>query len=193
MTKGFGRAARRALLVVLALVALPGVAMAQAAETDSLLAGTWSQSPNVEITFVDCPEGECGLLTKLIIPEHIYNEKRAEIEAIGKENIEDDFNPDPELRDRKVMGLSIVTLSKKISPTRYKGRVYNPEDGATYDATVELIDYDTMRLTGCAFLILCQAQEWHRIPDEEVAAARAAEDSLPGNVVVWHPPEPVTE
>ena len=170
---------------------LSGAALAQnTEEVGSLIAGTWSQGPNVEITFVPCDAGECGLLTKLIIPDHIYAERKAEIDALGAENIEDDFNPDPKLRDRKVMGLPIVTLSKKISPTRYKGRVYNPEDGNTYDGTIELIDYETLRLTGCAFLILCQTQEWHRIPEDVLAAAREAEDELPGNVAVWHPPEP---
>ena len=185
----------KAIATALAFAALfGGATMAQdTEEVGSLIAGTWSQGPNVEITFVPCEVGECGLLTKLIIPDHIYAEKRQEIDALGAENIEDDFNPDPKLRDRKVMGLSIVTLSRKISPTRYQGRVYNPEDGNTYDGTVELIDYQTLRLTGCAFLILCQTQEWHRIPEEVVAAARETEDDLPGNVAVWHPPEPDPE
>lgn len=182
----------KAIATVLAFAVLfSSAALAQNnEEIGSLIAGTWSQGPNVEITFVPCDAGECGLLTKLIIPDHIYAERKAEIDAIGAENIEDGFNPDPKLRNRKVMGVPVVTLSRKISPTRYRGRVYNPEDGNTYDGTVELIDYETMRLTGCAFLILCQTQEWHRIPEEVVAAARAAEDELPGNVAVWHPPEP---
>jgi uncharacterized protein (DUF2147 family) len=182
----------RRVLTLVAVAMLSGPVSAQEIEDVSLIAGTWRTDTKIEISFRPCEIGECGYISKLIIPEAIYAENKEAIDALGVENITDDRNPDPVQRTRFVLGLPIVTLDKKISPGRYQGKVYNPEDGNTYDGTVSLVDAETLRLTGCAFLIFCQSQEWKRLSEAELADAAAHEAELPGNVGVWHPPAETT-
>lgn len=187
-TIGSDRQMRR-VLAFMTLAMLCGPALAEEAEYTSLLAGTWSVKGETEVTFAPCEQGECGFLSRLVVPEATYAANKEAIDAMGVENVTDDRNPDPELKKRKVLGLPIVVLSKKVSPVRYEGRVYNPEDGNTYDGIVELADGETLKLTGCAYLIFCQSQEWKRVSEEELAARAKDKTELPGNVGVWHVPE----
>lgn len=131
----------------------------------SPIEGTWVTELQSEITIAPCETGLCGILSKIVVPDAHYQASKAEIDAIGIENLTDYKNPDPLLKERTLLGLQIINLNKKISPGMYEGEVYNPEDGNTYFGRVELVDLGTVRLTGCAFVILCQSQNWIRAPE----------------------------
>ena len=67
------------------------------------------------------------------------------------------------LRTRLLKGLTIF-YGVKGGPTEWTGgSVYNPEDGKTYHGSIKLLDPDTLKLTGCVFGPLCQAQTWTRL------------------------------
>lgn len=43
--------------------------------------------------------------------------------------------------------------------------IYNPEDGETYDSEMEVIDADTVKVSGCVWFI-CKTQTWKRLEPE---------------------------
>lgn len=132
----------------------------------SPLVGTWVTGPQTEITIELCEEGFCGYITKVVVPEHIKQRfGEAEIGELAPEEYFDFLNEDPELRDRPILGLQILTLISQSGPARYDGEIYNPEDGKTYDGYMEIVGPDRVRLTGCAvFNLVCRGEEWVRAP-----------------------------
>jgi len=43
------------------------------------------------------------------------------------------------------------------------GKIYNPEDGNTYQGTITLVDDNTLNLRGCVIFPLCKTQTWSRL------------------------------
>ena len=71
-------------------------------------------------------------------------------------------NHDPALRNRPIMGLLMMKL-KPVGPGRWgDGWVYDPRNGGTYMAKLELAADGRLRLTGCLAPLLCQTQTWTR-------------------------------
>lgn len=68
-------------------------------------------------------------------------------------------NADTGLRARPLIGLSILSGLTRSSKGGWEGRIYNPEDGQTYRATVRQITADTLAIEGCV-LFICQKQVW---------------------------------
>ena len=77
----------------------------------------------------------------------------------------DTENPDPNLQDRPLVGVQIFTGDEELSPTKWGGSLYNPEDGRTYSGTLEMLNENTLELEGCAFIIFCRTATWTRIPE----------------------------
>ena len=72
-------------------------------------------------------------------------------------------NEDESLRDRQVMGLQIITgMEDEGSGEWEDGEIYNPRDGEIYDAELEEIDANTLKVSGCVWF-LCKTQTWTRI------------------------------
>jgi len=63
------------------------------------------------------------------------------------------------LRARPLVGLSILSGLTRSSKGGWEGRIYNPEDGQTYRATVRQTAADTLTIEGCV-LFICQKQVW---------------------------------
>ena len=79
----------------------------------------------------------------------------------------DIYNPNPDLRDRPLVGVQIFGDMVETSPTTWEGSLYNPEDGNTYDGTVTEIDENTLELEGCVTIIIipiCDSDTWARVP-----------------------------
>jgi len=71
-------------------------------------------------------------------------------------------NRDPALRGRAIKGLLILKLHP-LGPGRWGGgSVYNPDDGGTYKADLEVVDQGRLRLRGCIVAPLCRTQTWTR-------------------------------
>ncbi|TAJ36945.1 MAG: DUF2147 domain-containing protein [Reyranella sp.] len=79
-------------------------------------------------------------------------------------------NADTGLRARPLVGLSILSGLTRSSKGGWEGRIYNPEDGQTYRATVRQTAADTLAIEGCV-LFICQKQVW-RSASALVAALR---------------------
>ncbi|WP_414476165.1 DUF2147 domain-containing protein [Microvirga sp. M2] len=61
----------------------------------------------------------------------------------------DDNNPDTSLRSRLICNLQIIIALKPQSDgTWSQGRIYDPEDGRSYDAEAQLDQPDVLKVTG---------------------------------------------
>lgn len=154
----------RKLVLIAALALGGGTAPALAG---GLIEGTWMTPQQSQMQIATCAQGFCGTLSKIVITEEQiaqYGEAAANLQV---ESITDEFNKDPALKGRPMLGLQILTLRATTSPWQFEGEIYNPQDGNTYAGFVEVKDPDTVVLKGCALYVLCQEQTWTRVLLEE--------------------------
>ena len=74
----------------------------------------------------------------------------------------DRHNKNPALRDRPLMGLSVLSDMKATGDNSWKGSIYNADDGRTYSATMNLSG-NTIKLKGCVAGIFCKTQTFTKI------------------------------
>ena len=85
-------------------------------------------------------------------------------------------NEDPSMRDRPIVGLAIFTGLAPSAPSTWTGKIYNPEDGHTYAATLTVVSRRQILLRGCKAWLLCGEKQWLRTAaPEEIAPAAPAE------------------
>jgi len=70
-------------------------------------------------------------------------------------------NADASLRSRPLIGLTILSGLKTTAAGVWEGRIYNPEDGQTYRATLSRRGADELVIEGCV-LFICQKQVWRK-------------------------------
>ena len=104
----------------------------------------------MELRFQPCDGATCGVI-----------ETSARIQASA--DARDDKNKDVRLRTRKLKGVSMLEALKPQGDV-WKGHVYLPSSGSTYDVTVQSVDANTLSATGCAAPFLCQTSTLVRIP-----------------------------
>jgi uncharacterized protein (DUF2147 family) len=122
-----------------------GDARAQAAD-DAF--GTWLHPENgSHINVFKCGGGLCAKVVKVADPSR-----------------KDDKNPDPKLRTRSVVGVVIMSGARKTGENTWKGKLYNTQDGETYNGTVTVVDKGHLKLEGCVLGgLICQGPTWTRI------------------------------
>lgn len=73
-------------------------------------------------------------------------------------------NKDAALRGRPLRGLTILSGFKPAEGGVWSdGRIYNAEDGKTYDARLTPDGPDRLKVRGCVFVPLCKTQTWTRV------------------------------
>ena len=70
-------------------------------------------------------------------------------------------NSDASLRARPLVGLPILSGLTATADGGWTGRIYNPEDGQTYRATMRRSGADALTIEGCV-LFMCQKQVWRK-------------------------------
>ena len=78
------------------------------------------------------------------------------------DDVKDVKNKNPELRNRSLNGLEVMHGFAGGPKVWSGGSIYRPADGNTYSGRLELIDPNTLKLTGCVVAPLCQSQIWKR-------------------------------
>jgi uncharacterized protein (DUF2147 family) len=74
----------------------------------------------------------------------------------------DAHNPDPRFASRPLVGLPMIYGFRRASNGHWTGgKIYNPDDGKTYDSNLEAAAGGTLHVQGCV-LILCKTQTWKR-------------------------------
>lgn len=76
----------------------------------------------------------------------------------------DDLNPEPALRDRLLLGLTIMAGFRYAGEGKWKnGRIYDPNSGKTYKCKLTLIDENTLELRGyIGISLLGRTETWTR-------------------------------
>lgn len=77
--------------------------------------------------------------------------------------VKDARNKDESLRGRPLKGLLMLQGFKGGGESWTGGTIYNPDDGATYKATLKLTGPDTLQVKGCVVAPLCKTQVWKRV------------------------------
>jgi Delta7-sterol 5-desaturase len=91
--------------------------------------------------------------------------------------IRDKHNPDKRLRARPILGISLLEdFQRIVNEESMEGRIYNPENGRTYRASLKLRSPDLLEVKGCLF-IACDTQVWRRV--EAVCAMHPKQIDVP--------------
>ncbi len=127
------------LVLLTGLVAAQPLA-ARAAEID----GTWRTEHGWLVRIAPCGAVRCG-------------------KVMGGTSMRDKYNPNPALRQRKVVGIRLMWGLRKQGGS-YKGKLYNPKDGKTYVGYVKPLSASAIKLSGCILGgLLCRSQTWKRV------------------------------
>lgn len=129
--------------LVAALVFLMG--MSQTAFAAGIYGNWLTQDADAVITIKKWGDSICGIISKPRV--------------VGSK---DKQNKNPKLRDRPIKGLQMFKLGKTANPKKWEGKLYNPEDGGTYDGNIVLVNDQKLELEGC-FLFICKANSWTKI------------------------------
>jgi uncharacterized protein (DUF2147 family) len=155
--------ARRRLLAAL-LVALGAGGAARADEAADAIVGVWETAhtengwAHVEIA----RRGDAYDGTIVWIDEELY---RAGDPMAGRVKV-DRENPDPALRARPILGLTIVRGLRHVGGDRWDGgTIYDPESGRTYRSKAVLADGgSTLKLRGfLGISLLGRTSAWKRL------------------------------
>ena len=96
-----------------------------------------------------CGPNVCGSITWLKEPN----------DASGKPKV-DKNNTDTSKRGRPIIGVPIVLSMKPDGGDKWSGKIYNAEDGKTYDGSLTLAG-NAMKVQGCVS-IFCKTKTWTR-------------------------------
>jgi uncharacterized protein (DUF2147 family) len=129
------------------LILLSSAALAGAPE------GTWlSHDGGTKIRLSDCGGKLCGTVVWLNEPID---------RATGKPKT-DKHNPDPAKRARPLIGLQVAHGLAPSGPNKWSGRIYNADDGHTYQASLKVESESTAKVEGCVLMVLCKGHTWTR-------------------------------
>ena len=131
---------RKSGFAVMMVVSLCGLALA----ADPT--GDWHVADKTAvIQIASCGDALCGTIASTLTPGI------------------DEHNPDPSLRNRSIVGVQILLGMKPDDQGRWKGEIYNPENGRTYLGFISLTSDNVLRIDGCVLGgLLCGGENWTR-------------------------------
>jgi uncharacterized protein (DUF2147 family) len=125
---------------------------AGAAQAADPVMGDWMTSTGSgKVRIAPCGDKLCGTIVWLKKP----------LDAKGQPQ-KDEANPDPKLRDRPVVGLTLIKDFRKATQGKWvDGKIYDPQTGKTYASKLSPNPDGTLKVEGC-ISVICQAQTWKR-------------------------------
>ena len=111
--------------------------------------GKWlTEERNAVVTIGDCGKTVCGRISKFLVTPPQGLDQR------------DTKNKNPKLRDRKLMGMPILTDFTDDGDD-WRGEIYDPKSGKTYRSTIRRVNANTLEVKGCIGPF-CKTQTWTR-------------------------------
>lgn len=127
--------------------------------------GTWlTQSGVAQVRIGPCADPASGPLCGFVVG--LINPKGPDGKPVAPDAAVDYRNPDPAQRGRKVIGMPLIWGFKKTSdPNAFEdGKIYNGENGKTYDANISLLPDGKLRLRGFVGTpMFGETQVWTRV------------------------------
>ena len=149
---------RARFLPVLGVLGMGILGFSQAHAADDPT-GYWATEKNEsQIHITHCGEKICGSVFWMKEPS----------DAKGNLKL-DKENQDEAKRKRPLLGLQLISMEP--DDENWKGTVYNPTNGKTYDATLKSVGKNQVELKGCVAYILCGGQKWTREEPKTVNTA----------------------
>jgi len=133
------------LVTVLAAFSLSAVP-ASAADA---ISGRWvTEEGDAVVDIKSCGNVTCGTIARFLVPPPDGPDQR------------DIYNPDPNLQNRRLMGLPILTNFRQ-DDDLWRGRIYDPKSGRSYRSVIRRTGANTIEVRGCIGPF-CQSQTWRR-------------------------------
>lgn len=160
-------------LTTAALVAAAALASSQCRAAQSVVpTGTWlTEDGRARVRTQGCNSDATRLCGFIVWGSQPLDEN-------GKPKI-DLYNPDPAKQGRPQLGHQMLLGLKPNSDGRFEGKIYNAENGKTYDVTVWSDRPSTLTVKGC-MLVFCASQTWKRVTDIVSGELRGATDAANG-------------
>jgi len=176
------RAFAAAMGLATAALLAPG-SQSQAASADPT--GYWMK-PDAEreskILVFKCGKDKKLLCAKLAWLKEPLDSKGQPLRDVRNEN--------PSLRGRQIVGLTIFSGLVPSAPSTWTGKIYNPEDGQTYSATLTLLSRSKILLKGCKAWLLCGERQWYRTAAPEELTPTPPAEGTPQIEASVTPPLP---
>lgn len=126
--------------------ALASLFISTAAMAATPVTGTWiTEGGKAMVRIEPCGDAICGRIVKVLLREP------------GKPTT-DIANPDPTKRNNPIEGTFILTGFKDAGAL-WKGKIYNPDSGKTYNAKLTRNADGTLKVEGCV-AFLCRGPIW---------------------------------
>lgn len=133
------------------IVILAALALAGAPQPSDAVVGAWKTETRGGIVQIDrCGPSICG---RILTSEKLRTDP----------NFKDANNSNAALRNRPLRGLQILGGFTQQASGWSGGRIYNAEDGKTYNADISLAGANQLKLRGCVFKPFCKTQTWTRV------------------------------
>ena len=140
-----------AYLKTLGFAAALAVGFAGSAFADAGANGVWiMDNGKITVRIAPCGGNLCGSIIGMAKP----------LDKEGKPKVDKD-NPNPALRDRPIIGLTVLSNMMPKSDNKWAGTVYNADDGRTYSSYMKLSG-DKMKVKGCVGPF-CKAITFNRV------------------------------
>ena len=109
--------------------------------------GEWRRADGSHVQLRPCDDGLCGRIVRA--PDQTRR---------------DSANPDPKLRARPLLGIQVFTSGRRAGPDGWKGTLYVPDSGRTWDARLALDGRATLQVSICGPMgLLCATESWSRV------------------------------
>lgn len=115
--------------------------------------GVWlTEAGTAKVEIADCGDGTpCG--------DIVWMDPAALRAGLTPETAVDENNPDEALRDRPVLGLTMLSAFERRRNDWRGGRIYDPEEGKSYGSRLKRLESGALQVKGCIGPI-CQTQTW---------------------------------
>jgi len=115
--------------------------------------GLWLAKDGAHMLVNSCGKALCGTLATTNLP----------LDPDTGQPWTDKFNPDPNKRNRPLIGVQILISMIRSGPAKWSGQLYNTDDGRTYEGNLIEVDAKTITVEGCAAPGFCGGQNMDRI------------------------------
>jgi len=137
--------------IAAAIATLLGASQALAQSAEPI--GVWlTEKGDARVKVTKCGNGICGVIVGLKDPID---------RATGQPQV-DDKNPNPALRTRPVIGISLFLGMRPTAPGKWSGQIYNADDGGTYVSHVTFAGGDALHVEGCVGM-MGGGETWTRV------------------------------
>ena len=136
----------RSIIAALAVVTLALAGPAGAAEP---VAGLWRTADKDAVVRIgECGASVCGKVVRFLVAPPQGADQR------------DVNNPDPKLRQRKLLGMAVLSGFRE-DEGLWRGTIYDPKSGKSYRSVMRRLDADRLEVKGCIGPF-CQTQIWRK-------------------------------